>query len=126
MLLGAAWLWTKRKDFSRKDFDEKVCGRTIFRAPDAALHSAPVVAAAMSVERALRGKTSAFLVGWAGHILADFLTHGEDARPILWPASEWRFESPVSYRESGRHGKAFAIFEHAIVISMLAAKSHED
>ncbi|MGH3090162.1 MAG: zinc dependent phospholipase C family protein [Rubrobacteraceae bacterium] len=118
-VLGAAWLWTKRKGFSRKDFDEQVCGRTLFKAPDAALHSAPVAATAMLIERILRRKISAFLLGWAGHVVADFLTHGKDARPILWPISQRKFESPVSYREKERYGKAFTVAEHATVLGTL-------
>lgn len=119
MLLGAAWLWTRRKSFSRKAFDERVCGRSLFRTPDAALHSAFVVASAMLLERVLRGKTSAFTLGWAGHVLADLLTHGKDARPVFWPVSQWRFESPASYREKDRHGKVFALIEHAAVLVAL-------
>lgn len=116
-ILGAAWLWTKRKTFSRKDFDEQVCGRSYFREPDAALHSALVAASAMALENALRGKNSAFVLGWAGHVLTDFLTHGKDARPILWPLSDWKFESPVSYRENERHGTLFTIVEHAAMLA---------
>ncbi len=121
MALGAMWLWTKRSKFSRSDFDDEVCGRSLFREPDAALHSALVVAAsAMFVKRALRGKNSAFVLGWAGHVIADFLTHGKDARPILWPLSNWKFESPVSYREKERHGRTFTVIEHAAIVAVVA------
>ncbi len=121
MALGAAWLWTKRRKFSRSDFDDEICGRSRFREPDAALHSALVAVSAMLVERALRRENSAFLLGWAGHILADFLTHGEDARPIFWPLSKWKFESPVSYREKERHGKLLTVVEHAAVSAVVIA-----
>lgn len=118
-ILGAAWLWLRRKTFSREDFDEQVCGRSLFREPDAAFHSASVVAAAMALERILRGKNSAFLLGWAGHVLTDFLTHGEDARQVFWPVSRWRFRSPISYRERKRHGRLFTVVEHAAVLATL-------
>lgn len=137
MALGAAWLWTRRKSFSRSDFDNEVCGRSLFRGPDAALHSAIPIAAALALEKiaatrgddpAIRlrakegipaGVVSAFLLGWAGHVLADFLTHGKDARPVLWPLSEWKFESPVSYREKERHGRTFTIVEHTAIIAAI-------
>ena len=147
MALGAAWLWARGREFSHSDFDKEVCGRSLFRDPDAALHSALAVASAMFIEHAFRGKpshgnratqsflfrafaagpvergapanfTSAFLLGWAGHILTDFLTHGKDARPVFWPVSEWKFESPVSYRERERHGRTFTIVEHAAVLAV--------
>ncbi len=126
MALGASWLWTKLKGFSRKDFDDKVCGRSLFRGPDAALHSALVAASAMLVEHILRGKNSTFLIGWAGHILADFFTHGEDARPVFWPLSEWKFESPISYRDKERHGRISTLVEHAaLAISILATAERD-
>jgi hypothetical protein len=117
--LGVAWLWTKRKTFSRNDFDDEVCGRSFFREPDAAFHSALVAASAIVLERSLWQKNSAFTLGWAGHVIADFLTHGSDARPVLWPLSEGRFQSPVSYREKERYGKIFTSFEHAAVFAVV-------
>lgn len=125
MALGASWLWTKRWGFSRSEFDDEVCGRSLFRGPDAALHSALAAASAMFAERALRGKNSSFLIGWAGHILADFLTHGNDARPIFWPLSKWKFESPVSYRDEERFGTMSTIVEHAAVLAILILAAAE-
>lgn len=127
---GAAWLWTgRRRAITRSEFEGEVCGRKLFCAPDAALHSVPVAAAALALWPALRARGAggprgprgprraalAFLLGWAGHVAADVLTHGSDARPALWPFSERRFKSPVSYREPDRHGRPFAAAEHAAV-----------
>lgn len=126
MILGAAWLWAKKKGFSRKDFDEQVCGRSYFREPDAALHSALILAVALALEKAFRGKTSPFLLGWAGHVVADFLTHGKDARPIFWPISKWKLESPVSYRERERCGRTSTVVEHAADVLILAAMRREN
>ena len=28
-----------------------------------------------------------FLLGWAGHAVADFLTHADDLRPLFWSIS---------------------------------------
>lgn len=123
-IAGAAWLAAHRLDrFSRRDFETEVCGRGIFAGPDAALHSAlPVaMAAALAAPVCLgRGSTRtallSFLLGWAGHVAADVLTHGSDARPPLWPVSSYRFESPMSYRERDRHALPFTIAEHAAVL----------
>ena len=121
---GAAWLAANRLGrFSRRDFEAEVCGRGVFASPDAALHSAlPVaMAAALAAPVCLRrGSTRtavlSFLLGWAGHVAADVLTHGSDARPPLWPVSSYRFESPISYRERDRHALPFTIAEHAAVL----------
>ena len=122
-IAGAAWLAANRLGgFSRKDFETEVCGRGVFAGPDAALHSAlPVTLAALAAPLCLRrGPTRtallSFLLGWAGHVAADILTHGSDARPPLWPVSSRRFESPVSYRERDRHALPFTIAEHAAVL----------
>lgn len=153
MALGTVWLWMKRKRFSRASFDEEVCERSLFRTPDAALHSALPIAAAIALETVASqlahprrgvppehlyegtetrgvpaGFVSAFLLGWAGHVFVDFLTHGKDARPVFWPVSKWHFESPVSYRERERHGQNFTLIEHAAVFAatiLLFAKASQ-
>lgn len=38
LLTLAAWLWVRRRRYSRQDFSTGVCGRNVFRKPDAALH----------------------------------------------------------------------------------------
>jgi hypothetical protein len=122
-ITGAAWLAANRLGrFSRSEFEAEVCGRGVFAGPDAALHSAlPVALAALAspvcLERgATRTALLSFLLGWAGHVAADVLTHGNDARPPLWPLSSYRFESPISYRERDRHALPFTIAEHAAVL----------
>ena len=128
-IAGAAWLAANRLGrFSRRDFEAEVCGRGVFATPDAALHSAlPVALAAALAAPACLGRGStrtallSFLLGWAGHVAADVLTHGRDARPPLWPVSSYRFESPISYRERDRHALPLTIAEHAAVL--VAARS---
>ena len=123
-LAGAAWLAANRLGrFSRADFEAEVCDRNVFSRPDAALHSALPACAALALDAVLGTKRrgaltplSAFLLGWAGHVVADALTHGSDARPLLWPLSTYRFKSPVSYRERDRHALAFTLAEHAAVL----------
>lgn len=124
--LGAAWLFLRRgKGFGRGDFESEVCARTVFRGPDAALHSAVPVGVALAL-RVAAGETGdrsgallAFLLGWSGHVVADALTHAGDARPMFWPFSGWRFRSPVSYWDRGRHARAFSLLEHAALPAAL-------
>ena len=121
--LGAGWLALRRGiSFGRGELESEVCARTIFRGPDAALHSLLPVGAALAIRAAAGragdrdGAVLAFLLGWAGHVLADSLTHAEDARPVFWPLSGWRFRGPVSYWDRGHHGHAFSILEHASLL----------
>lgn len=118
-LTGSAWLLARRGSFEREAFHGEVCARSRFRRPDAALHSAVILGAALPVALAAGRLGAGFWCGWAGHVAADLLTHGSDARPVLWPVSRRRFESPVSYRERDRHGAAFTIVEHGAVLALL-------
>ena len=121
--LGAGWLFLRKGvGFGRGEFESEVCARTVFRGPDAALHSVLPVGAALAL-RALAGTSGdpdgavlAFLLGWAGHVLSDSLTHTEDARPLFWPLSGRRFRGPVSYWDRGYHARAFSILEHASLL----------
>lgn len=123
-LVGSAWLVLRRRRFSCEEFYDGVCGKLMFATPDAALHSAAMLAlpaltlAAWRLEDRRGERGLPFLLGWAGHVVADILTHGSDARPPLWPVSRWRFESPISYRERGRYGQAFTVLEHAALLTL--------
>lgn len=124
-LAGAAWLLVRHSGrFSRASFENDVCGRSFFARPDAALHSALIPAAALALYGTLRSPSPDrdraalfFLLGWAGHIASDAMTHARDARPLLWPLSDRRFESPVSYRERDRHATLFTVLEHLTVLA---------
>lgn len=123
--IGIAWLRARHRRHSRQDFLKEVCGRSVFRKPDAALHSTLPVTIALALYAVPGIKKPgnplhAFLLGWAGHVAVDALTHGSDARPLLWPLSRWRFESPVSYRERERYGKPFTLVEHASLLIVAA------
>lgn len=50
------------------------------------------------------------------HLATDFPVHVDDAHAHLWPLSEWRFRSAVSYWNPDHHGNWFALFEIAIGI----------
>jgi membrane-bound metal-dependent hydrolase YbcI (DUF457 family) len=115
-IAGAIWLGARRRSFTRRGFREDVCEKGSFGVPDAALHSAIPVGAllmlCLSGGVPPRGGLLTFLSGWAGHVLADALTHAEDARPILWPLSKRRFASPISYWDRSRYARTFTMLEH--------------
>ncbi len=115
---GAAWIGLRRLPVDRAGLRERVCSRRVFAGSNAALHSALSVAVLAPISRSpgLRGPLSALLMGWAGHVLADAFTHADDARPVLWPVSRWRFRSPVSYWDRSRHARAFTVIEHGALL----------
>lgn len=45
----------------------------------------------------------AFAASGLLHVGSDFLLHNDDARAHLWPLTDWRFISPISYWDS-THG----------------------
>lgn len=125
---GGTLLAVRRGWFTRGEFYGEVCGRRRFRGPDAALHSLLPVSLALALYEATsayrtdRHRGRALLLGWAGHVLADALTHGGDARPLFWPLSGWRFDSPVSYWDRGRYGGMFSLVEHMAVLAVALRK----
>lgn len=98
-----------------------------FGGTGSALHSLVLPAAFLGIYALLRlGRLDArrillwFLIGWACHAVADFLTHVNDTRPLFWPISGWEWSSPVSYYDSEYYGREFFLVEHgAIAATML-------
>jgi hypothetical protein len=97
-----------------------------FGATGSALHSVVPALALLLLYRPLRvgrvdgrGVLLWFLIGWAGHAVADFLTHATDARPLLWPISDWTWQSPVSYWNPAYYGNQFFLIEHALILATL-------
>ena len=128
-IAGAILLGARRRPFTRREFCEEVCEKVPFGGPDAALHSALPAAATLAVYRMSgaekhhpRPALLALLLGWMGHVLTDALTHAEDARPVLWPLSRWRFRSPISYWDRSRHARVFALAEHGALLLVAARK----
>lgn len=99
-----------------------------FGGTGSALHSAVPVAALLILYRVARlGRVDRrrillwFLLGWFGHTLVDFLTHAGDTRPLLWPISDWRWSSPISYYNPAYYGREFFFVSHALLILTMAA-----
>ncbi|MEP5153837.1 cobalamin biosynthesis protein CobQ [Planktotalea sp.] len=50
------------------------------------------------------------------HIALDFPLHHDDGRPHFWPASNWIFESPISYWDRAHHAGFVQPLEVALVV----------
>ena len=124
-IAGALWLGARRRRwFTRRELCEEACEKGPFGGPDAALHSVLPVALLLVlwlVSGARERRTQlALLLGWLGHVLADVLTHAEDARPVFWPLSRRRFRGPVSYWDRSHHALPFALAEHGALLFVAA------
>ena len=107
-----------------------------------ALHSFPLLGAALAATFApqcMQGLGGAGAAGgaprapawcaWARIALAsallhagtDVLVHADDAHHHLWPLSDWRFVSPVSYWDPRHHGLVFAPLECLGALALLPA-----
>ncbi|MDD9910233.1 MAG: hypothetical protein OXR62_11125 [Ahrensia sp.] len=76
---------------------------------------------------ALRAHRGAFRIGLVltflslaalTHIAADLPVHVDDAHRHLWPLSDWKFISPVSYWDPDHHGGIFSILESAFGVAL--------
>ena len=65
----------------------------------------------------IRGKLLvAFGASGLGHVLLDFLTHADDAHRHLWPVSDWRFHSPISYWDPAHNARWVMPVEGFIIL----------
>ncbi len=98
-----------------------------FGATGSALHSAVQVVALLIIYRLLRlGRYDRrrillwFLLGWFGHTIADFFTHVDDTRPLLWPISGWEWSSSVSYYNPLYYGREFFAVSHGLMLLIIS------
>lgn len=52
------------------------------------------------------------------HLAGDFPVHVDDAHAHLWPFSDWRFTSPISYWNPDHYGGYFSAFEALLGITL--------
>jgi hypothetical protein len=80
------------------------------------LHSLPLAALGYVVARLLASaKGGVFFASLALHSLADLPLHHEDAHRHLFPFSDWRFASPLSYWDPRHYGGVGAAAELLLV-----------
>ena len=73
-----------------------------------------------AIPAAFRFGVAATLVALAAltHIAGDFPVHVTDAHRHLWPVSDWKFVSAVSYWNPNHYGNIFFAFEILLGISL--------
>jgi len=110
---------------STKTIYAEVYGQPMWQAFLAPSHSFLVVALIVLLARWRRhAGATALALSMAVHLVADLLTHGTDAHPHLWPLSEARFVSPISYWDVAAGARWFVPAELAAVVvaAVVAAK----
>jgi len=55
-----------------------------------------------------------YAAGASLHIALDILTHVMDGPLFLYPLSNFRFQSPVSYWDANYYGSVFTVFEYSV------------
>ena len=79
-------------------------------------HSLPLSALAVLLTAAAGRTRAAVFFGAMGlHAVGDLLLHHDDAHRHLFPISDWRFHSPVSYWDPAHHGTLFSGLEVLVV-----------
>lgn len=111
---GAVMLALRRP---RADLAEAIYHRSPSREAQLAGHALPMLAV-LALSRRAPGVSA----GWLSHLAVDLLTHHDDAWPLLWPLSERRWRSPVSYWQTDHHARALQAAEVA-VLALLARRS---
>jgi hypothetical protein len=53
------------------------------------------------------------------HLVCDFPIHADDAHRHLWPLSDWRFRSPISYWNPAHHGDIVQPVELALAFGLI-------
>ena len=61
-----------------------------------------------------------YAAGATLHIVIDIATHAGDGPMFLYPLSDYRFDSPVSYWDPAYYGRAFTAFEYLLDAILLA------
>lgn len=84
------------------------------------LHSFPIVGSALILSLALeRYRAAALLGGILFHAFFDMWTHVADAYPILYPFSDFRFPTPISYWETSHHAFTLRLINGLLVAAAL-------
>jgi hypothetical protein len=91
--------------------------RPIWQAALAPFHSIPIALVVLAAGAARRSATATVLgASLLLHDLLDLPLHGEDAHRHLWPLSDARFVSPLSYWDRAHHAALVAPVEVALEI----------
>jgi hypothetical protein len=86
--------------------------RPFWQAVMAPTHSIPIAVVVLAVAAWRRSPTAiAFATSWLMHIALDLPVHNIDAHRHLWPITDARFISPLSYWDRAHHASLIAPLE---------------
>ncbi|MEN0088685.1 MAG: cobalamin biosynthesis protein CobQ [Pseudomonadota bacterium] len=103
---------------AREIWDDVYFNSSFWKAATATGNSAPLYAAFLAIGFVIRKRApilgAAVMILAAAslvHVFTDFLLHVDDAHAHLYPLSDWRFRSPVSYWDPNHYGNIWAPIE---------------
>ncbi len=103
---------------------DDVCAQTYHRSPWREVQlSAHSVLAPLALAALRRRAARQLAAGWLGHLVIDALTHHDDAWPPLWPLSQRRWRSPLSYWQREHHARQLLAAE-LIAVIFAARRTH--
>lgn len=83
-----------------------------------AFNSAPLILIGLIIAVKLRAEWAIVLgLSMVLHVVLDLLLHHDDGHRHLWPLSDWRFESPLSYWDGAHNAGAVSL---VITVAVLA------
>ena len=80
-----------------------------------------LLAASFALPGAWRRTGLVFCAAALLHLAFDLPLHADDAHRHLWPLTDWRFRSPVSYWDPAHHGRVASLVEAAAGLGLVAA-----
>ncbi|MGB0906566.1 MAG: hypothetical protein ACPGVT_03650 [Maricaulaceae bacterium] len=127
------YIWAPYQRFIKGESGARIWNELYFEAPMqdliAVFNSIPIYAAIAVLGFAVMKKADAeaettqygplllfFALAALIHMTTDLPVHAHDAYRHFWPISDWRFYSPLSYYEAGKHSAWVSLFETALAL----------
>lgn len=118
LLMVVFWLWSRfGEGLGERAIWSEAYFRPVWQHAFDLAHSLPLAVAGAGIAAAARRPAVAFcLASVALHDLGDMPLHREDGHRHLFPLSDWRYISPVSYWDPAYYGAAAADVEVVLLL----------
>lgn len=126
------YIWAPYQKFLKNESGARIWNELYFQAPMqdliAVFNSIPIyvliaILGYIAVKQTQYIRSGAALLFFAlaalVHMATDLPVHAHDAYRHFWPISDWRFFSPLSYYEAGKHSGWVSLFETALALGSI-------
>ncbi len=112
--------WARLQGIGQAEIWRQIYWQEPWQTLSAVSNSLPIWACVMVVALLSRSVVLSVIAGAALiHIGLDFPVHADDAHKHLWPLTDWRFHSPLSYWDSNHHSRYVMLAELALCIATI-------